>query len=561
MAEIATLTLMSGGQDRVESSFVTNDSPPVKILLSDDGEEIGSSAYTFGVEFCTHDCPVLAFTRINALKIDPGAGDASWMVASSFGMALKLVTGPITFATVEQAVFAVRRLGHALALSISESATHGSGATTLEQLSSRWRDPQDPFAAEFRSLRPQSLQSPQFASWQEVGQQLGRTNIDIGMNVNAALLRYVNNAQNWEDYLGSTIVCVSRGDRECGYVGRVNMPMTLAGYFLYMAKVRLPHADRWIEGASLGQSGLEEQVTDWFWNSLLASACNRYMLGVFGAETLVTRGIATEMRNIDPNEMKYNDLRAVALLYLIANKALCGALAALSAPSYIAKQRSAWRNRPADLPVKDVPVEDDTAEPASDEATCADQISSPEWIGYYDSLMDLTGSWFTAALREVLGCEEFTPGFCRAVAFELRAQVDISVWHSTLKQQLMFCEESRWDTLFTDRGAGWDDLRQHRWKPLVLQIARIERAIAGELDAFADWRERFPERPAWEYGSPRRCVDCPPAESLVPPEWEARFEKITAAIPNPEIDAWTYLVERRIDRIGKSDLGEPIATG
>jgi hypothetical protein len=545
----------------VASSFATNDSPPVKILLSEDGEQISGSVYTFSIEFCTHDCPVLAFTRINALKID--AGDAPWMVASSSGMVLKLVTGPITFETVEQAVSAARRLAQALALSISGSTTHASGAITLEQLCSRWRDPHDPFAVEFRSLQPQSQGSPQFLSWQEVGKQLRRDNIDIGMNVSAALLRYANNAQNWEDYLGSTVVYADERDRERGCVARVNMPMTLAGYFLYMAKVRLPRADRRIEEASVEQSrGVEGQVTDWFWNSLLASACNSYMLRVFGAETLATRGIATGIRNIDPNGMKYNDLRAVAFLYLIANKVLGGALAALSAPSYIAKQQSAWRNRPTDVPVKDVPVEDGTAEPASGAATCTGQISSPEWTGYYDSLMDLTGLWFRAALREVLGCEEFTPGFCRAVAFELRAEVDISVWHSTLKRQLMFLEESRWDTLFTDRGAGWDDLRQHRWKPLVLQVARMERAIAEELDAFAEWRERSPERPSWDYGSPLGCADRPAVDPQVTPEWEARFETITGAIPNPEIDAWTYLVERRLDAdIDKSDLGEPVTAG
>jgi hypothetical protein len=163
--------------------------------------------------------------------------------------------------------------------------------------------------------------------------------------------------------------------------------------------------------------------------------------------------------------------------------------------------------------------------------------------------MDLTGSWFRAGLREVLGCEEFTPGFCRAVAFELRAEIEISVWHSALKRQLLFLEESRWDNLFADRRGDWDDLRQHRWKPLVLQIARVEQAIAGELDAFAEWREQCPERPAWDYGSPISRAERPLADPLVAPEWEARPETLTAAIPNGEIDAWTYLVERRIDKV------------
>jgi hypothetical protein len=532
---------MSRGQGQVATSFATNDSQPVRILLSDNGEEISGSVYTFSIEFCTHDCPVLAFTRINALKIDLGSvGAAPWMIASSSGMVLKLVTGPMTFATIKQAVSAARSLAQALALSISGSATPGSGAVTLEQMCSRWRDPGDPFAAEIRSLQPQSQGSPQFVSWLEVGKQLKRENIDAGMNVSAALLRYANNVQNWQEYLGSTVVCAGVRHRERGCVLCLNVPMTLAGYFLYMAQMRLPRVDRGIEEAPGEESGgLEQQVTDWFWNSLLASTCNRYMLRVFGTETLAERGIATDIRSIDPNGMKYNDLRAVALLYLIAYKALSGS-------SYIAKQRSAWRNRPAD-----VPVEDDTAEPASSDAPGA---ASPEWAEYYDSLMDLTGSWFRAGLREVLGCEEFAPSFCRAVAFELRADIDISIWHSTLKQQLMFLEESRWDNLFADRSGRWDDLRQHRWKPLVLQIARVERAIAGGLDGFAEWREQCPERPAWEYGSPLRWAERPQADSLLAPEWEARFETITAAIPNGEIDAWTYLVECRIDNLDSPNL-------
>ena len=528
------------------TSFATNDSQPVRILLSDNGEEISGSVYTFSIEFCTHDCPVLAFTRINALKIDLGfVGAAPWMIAGSSGMVLKLVTGPLTFATIKQAVSAARSLAQALVLSISGSATPGSGAVTLEQMCNRWCDPGDPFAAEFRSLQPQSQGSPQFASWLDVGKQLKRENVDVGMNVSAALLRYACNAQNWEEYLGSTVLSAGERHRERGFVSRMNMPMTLAGYFLYMAQVRLTRADRGLEQAPAEESGgLEQRVTDWFWNSLLATVCNSYMLRVFGAETLAERGIATDIRSIDPNGMKYNDLRAVALLYLIANKALSGALAALSAPSYIAKQRSAWRNRPPD-----VAVGDDKAEPASTDAPCPDQIHSPEWSEYYDSLMDLTGSWFRAGLREVLGCEEFTPGFCRAVAFELRAEIDISIWHSTLKRQLMFLEESRWDSLCADRRGGWDDLRQHRWKPLVLQIARVERAIAAELDAFAEWRERCPEQAAWDYGYPMRCAERPLADPLVSPEWEARSETITSAIPNEEIDAWTYMVERRIDNM------------
>ena len=545
------------------TSFATNDSPQVSIAVSDDGQQIGSSIYTFDIEFCIHDCPVLAFRHIDVLKIDPeAAGAAPWTVTSSSGVALKLVAGPIAFATVLEAISAARRLTQALASSISGSATPPSegitgAAITLDQLRTRWLDPQDPFTVAFRSLQPQGQMSPQFAACGEVGKQLRRENIDPGMNVSAALLRYFNNSHEWEDYLGSTVICA--GPEE--HLALVNSPMTLAGYFLYMAKVRLPRADRAIEDVPAEQSGLEAQATDWFWNSLLASACDSYMLRVFGAEGLESRGIASGIRNIDPNKMKYNDLRAVALLYLIANKVLCSALASLSAPTYMAKQRSAWRNRPADVSVEDTSVEDNTAqpatqEPAKEDAICAGGIHSPEWTGYYDSLMDLTGSWFRAPLREVLGCEEFTPGFCRAVAFELRAEVDISVWHSTLKRQLMFLEESRWDTLFADRAARWDDLRQHRWKPLVLQIARVERAIAAELDAFAEWRERSPDRPAWDYGSPLGCADRPEVDPTVAPEWEARFETITSAIPNADIDAWTYLVERRIDN---SDPGEPVA--
>ena len=201
------------------TSFATNDSQPVRILLSDNGEEISGSVYTFSIEFCTHDCPVLAFTRINALKIDLGSvGAAPWMIASSSGMVLKLVTGPMTFATIKQAVSAARSLAQALALSISGSATPGSGAVTLEQMCSRWRDPGDPFAAEIRSLQPQSQGSPQFVSWLEVGKQLKRENIDAGMNVSAALLWYANNVQNWQEYLGSTVVCAGVRHRERGCV-------------------------------------------------------------------------------------------------------------------------------------------------------------------------------------------------------------------------------------------------------------------------------------------------------------------------------------------------------
>lgn len=527
------------------ASFATNDSPPVRIFLTDDGEDIRGNVYEFSIGFCRHDCPVLAFNNVDALKIDSGTDPATAVkVASDTGMELKLVTGSMAFATIEQAIAAERRLAQALAHSIEGTAPSGTAAITLEQMRSRWCDPLDPLAVELRSLCPQGAGSAQFVSWQDVGKQLTTTHIDNGMNVNAALLRYANNAQDWEQYLGSTVLCRDQRDGNRGYIEQVNMPMTLAGYFLYMARVRLPQTDKGMEEATDGKAdgvSPEQQVTDWFWNSLVASACNNYMLRVFGLETLAKRGTASDIRDIDPSTMSYNNLRAVALLYLIATKALSGGLAALSDCAHAGQQRNAWMHARGNGQVGG-----NTGEESIDDAPREGRIDSPEWAEYHESLMGLTGSWFRAALQEVLGCEEFTPGFCRAVAFELRNDSEISIWHSTLKRQLLTLEEPRWDGLFADRKGAWDDLREHRWKPLVIQIANVERAIADELETLAEWREQNNDVPGWEYSSRVGLADRT-MNDAAETDWEARPETMAAAIPNEEIDAWTYMVERRIE--------------
>jgi hypothetical protein len=530
----------------VGNTFATNDSPPVAIFLTDDGEDIRGNVYTFDIGFCTHDCSVFAFTNVDVLKINPGTEAAPvWRVASDSGMVLKLVTGPMSFATIDQAFAAEHQLAQALALSMEGTASPTFDGITLELMRSRWCDPLDPFTVEVRSLCPQSAVAPQFASWLEVGRQLTGKNADKGMNLIAALHRYLNNDRDWEQYVGATIVGRGQRDWDGRYMTQVNMPMTLAGYFLYMAKVRLPRTDKGLEDAALeehdGNASPEQLVTDWFWNSLVASACNNYMLRVFGAETLAERGIAADIRDIDPSGMSYNNLRAVAFLYLIANKALRGALAALSDLAHARQQRSVWRHRP-----KDARVGDDLAGDECKDMPREGYIYSPEWAEYHESLMDLTGSCFRAALQEVMGCEKFTPGFCRAVAFELRNDVEISVWHRTMKRQLMMLEDPRWDGLFADRKGTWDDLREHRWKPLVIQIARVERAIAEELETFAQWRERCPELAAREYGSPQQRAELPVVDPAAVPAWEGRPERMAAAIPNEEIDAWTYMVERLI---------------
>ena len=45
------------------------------------------------------------------------------------------------------------------------------------------------------------------------------------MNVSAALLRYANNVQNWEEYLGSTVVCA--GEQ---FFGALRTAMATCGY-------------------------------------------------------------------------------------------------------------------------------------------------------------------------------------------------------------------------------------------------------------------------------------------------------------------------------------------
>jgi hypothetical protein len=101
---------------------------------------------------------------------------------------------------------------------MEEAASPTLAGIALELMRSRWCDPLDPFMVELRSLCPQSAGAPQFASWLEVGRQLTGKNVDRGMNLIAALHRHLNNDEDWEQYVGATVIARGQRDWDGGYM-------------------------------------------------------------------------------------------------------------------------------------------------------------------------------------------------------------------------------------------------------------------------------------------------------------------------------------------------------
>jgi hypothetical protein len=530
----------------LERTFRTKDSSPVAITIASGGEQIENNTYDFAIEFCTHDSSVFAFTHVPVMEV--GVRQACWTVETGSGNVLALVTGPNVFPRVKEAYAAKEMLAGALASSmkVSPSGAETLAALTLEELRNRWAGPQCALQAAADLMYGPGILTLAYNSWNEVAARLTERNVDDGINIKAALLRMARNQGNWDAYVGSTVLCRSDKDWGVGYVSRVTMPMTLVGYFVYVAKVKLPRSDSRIEEIveldeieNTGNRALGRRVTTWFWSSLIAGVCNSYVQRLIGADNMAISGIAPDVCDIDPDGMTFGDLQGVAFLYLIASKTLTGALGALSEPAQGKLQKIAWEGRSTE-------GMGEQAGKSYQELLMAQGVTSTEWVEYHSTLKDLTGLWFKGTLQQVMCCEGFTPLFCRRIAVELRDHTKGSVWRRGLKERLQMLEEPRWDNLYDNRKGFEDDLREHRWMALVEQIAIVEDAIADEMDQFADWCELYPTRASYEYAY--SLAEQPERRSLrygEGPKWEGRYETMADAIPNEAIDRWTYPVEHR----------------
>ena len=517
--------------------FTTSDGRSIDIAKG--GEQLPNNTYGFELEFCTHDSSVFTFTHVDVAKlaVDRNGGPArggqtaEWKIETDSGNVLELVTSPIEFPTTEAAYAAKAQLASALTRSVSpaqvsdaviNAVTFGAWRQTLLDL---LRDA----VPSCYPGPPKVTLNPQ--SWNDVGRQLTLENVDDGINIKAALLRWAANQNTWDEYVNATVLCRSEKDWGVGYSSQVNMPMTLAGYFLYVVTTKLPRANARIQDIVLVQgidtvadSTLYQRVTVWFWSNVIADMANVYATALFGRPM--------DVRSVDVSAMNYLALRAEAFSYLLAHKVLTGALGALSETPQLMLQTLAWQQQSTEAMVTDGPA-------SYQELLRSANITTTAWNEYHSSMKDLTGLWFKAALMDVADKEALGAEVYSRLGDVLLAQQG-RAWGETLSAYVAAMRSRRWDRLWKKRDGYADDLETLDWRQLHASLTAVEAALGRTLKDHGTLLSRGEAR---GFTLPPRS-ERPFLHYAQAPAWEGRYDTMVASIPR-EPDGTTYLIEHR----------------
>lgn len=510
------------------------------IVIEKGGEQLPDNTYGFELEFCAHDSSVFAFTHVDVATLavtinggkQPGGQSAEWKIETDSGNVLELVTSPIQFKTTADAYAAKDALALVMTASVSPALVSQVviNAVTFLQWAQAIGNPLLSGIRQYCYAGQLQLDIA-FKDWEDVGDQLTLENVDDGINIKAAKKRWWDNLATWHDYVGATVLCRSEKDWGVGYSSQVNMPMTLAGYFLYVVTTKLPRANARLQDIVLAQgidtiadSTLYQRVTTWFWSNIIADMANVYATGLFG--------VPMDVRKVDVPGMTYLQLRAEALAYLVAQKVLTGALGALSETNQLKLQTLAWQQQSTEAMVSDGPAS------YRDLLRSAD-ITTTEWNEYHSSMKDLTGLWFKAAVMDVVVKEQLGAEAYIRLGDVLLAQRG-QAWGQTLEAYVREMRARKWDRLWRRRDGYADDLETLNWRQLLESLQVVEAKLGAWLKGYG---EILAKGGALQFQLPDRKERKFLHYAEAPP-WEGRYDTMISAIQRPE-GAWTYLIEHR----------------
>jgi hypothetical protein len=548
------------------------------IFIEKGGEDIPNNTYGFEIEFCTHDSSVFTFTHVDALQcgfaplgltplqveaLVTGTGEAlstipqpnspAWKIESDSGNVLELVTPPLHFPSVSDAqVFRTELAGILRARFQDAPLPEDQGRPIKAFLLGEWlgrvREP-------LQTLMKKSLPNAgllQFharvAPWVEVGRQLNQENVDDGINIPAARMRHALNQHDWDNYVGSTVLSRSEKDWGAGYSSQLNMPMSLAGYFLYARQKyekswrRFRALESWFgdpdgahAAAESSDTALRKNVTTWFWRSILWSALDAYVRLLKPGST----GVDWTPTNVQSWDIQM--VTRLAFLYLMGSKILTGAMGSLSEPDQLKMQEYAWFSNSTAVMATDGPAEERVLREAMSKFLNAPLELKRDWLEYHSAMKDLTGLWFKASLFDVILCENMNPLFLTGVGEMLR-QPNQSVWPAIIHRYLRFVKSDNWNRAMDKVRPGYvDDLEELDEASLITAIQRVEIDLGKALCDVDGWKKLAmnPDRATRKF---LHYAEAPP--------WEGRYDTMYKPIaPNPQKlgDPWTYLVEHRFN--------------
>jgi hypothetical protein len=513
------------------------------IVIAKGGEQLLNNTYGFELEFCTHDSSVFAFTHVDIATVqvhfnggaEKGGQTIDWKVETDSGNVLELVTTPINFPTTAQAYTAKDALAKIMTASVSplKGSANDVRAVTIRNWANALSQPLSGVVGTY--CYPGSpFVNVVFKAWSDIGKQLTLENVDDGINIKAAKLRWADNQISWTDYVGATVICRSEKDWGVGYSSQVNMPMTLAGYFLYVVTVKLPKAKARIEDIirvhhldTVGDSTIYQRVTVWFWSNIIADVANAYATALFGKPM--------DVRDVKVGGLNYLELRALALAYLVAQKVLTGALGRLSETNQLKLQEVAWDQQSTEAMVTDTPV-------SYKQLLQSANITTTAWNEYHSSMKDLTGLWFKAALMDVVDKEDLGQAVCVGLGDALLAQPG-KAWEGALTDFVGQMTSKRWNRLWRKRDGYADDLEALDWKQLWESVKVVEAELGTFLKHYGNNLPQFGHPPRFQLPPARDRKFLHYAEA---PAWEGRYDTMVSAIQRPSPDfAWTYLIEHR----------------
>lgn len=500
-----------------------------QIVIVEGGEQIVPNTYGFEIEFCSHDNSVFMFTHVDVMAVastingfEGTAGDhrEEWKIETDSGCVLELVTKPIKFNTVNAAYEFKEGLARSLAKSVDQPNKRVPRLIKAVSLQ-HWRDN---IGICLRETFQGRVRFDQFKvkDWHEVGDQLNPNNVDDGINIPAALMRHQINADAWDTYVYDTVLSRSEKDWGRSYSSQVNMPMTLAGYFLYSKKkyedsdVRYKNIKAKKFPETWSDSTLQKNVETWYWRSVIWEVFELY------ADQVCGFGILKKDR-----EWNLKQVNALGLLYVMTSKILTGALGALSEPNQLKLQFYAWNMQSTQSYATGSPVEERKLKNLLGDVNM-------NWLEFHSSLKDLTGLWFKASLFETIDRESPAKEWMDRVAQVLNGDKG-NFWKAVSDKYKDIMGSDEWEDLYDERGNFSEELEELDWTVLIGKIKEVEVSLAeylGRPVIAQKWRT-LPEKRAF--------LDYEHA-----PPWEGRFDTMYAPIA-PVRNSWLYLVEHRFN--------------
>lgn len=530
--------------------FTTSDGRVISIDKG--GEQIENNTYGFEIEFCTHDSSVFAFTHVDVaevmMKFAKRDEIEKWKIETDSGNVLELVTTPLRFNSTGDAYKARDIIIKTLYESVSP---HEKSQTEVNALTfGQWGPQVRPALGAVASVCYNPVVFGDLAKidivkldWEAVKTKLTQENVDDGINIKAALLRFLMNRNRWYDYVNDTVLCWSEKDWGRRYSSQVNMPMSLEGYFLYVVSRKLPRAlarmERIKSVTDLGELGdltLQQRVTTWFWLSLLADVCNMYLANV-------TDGKVSQIRALDAAAVKMlslADLKFISFVFVMTSKILTGALGSLSEANQLGLQAVAWTRQSTQAMVEDKPA-------SYEELLRSLGIQTTAWLEYHSSLKDLTGLWFKAALEDVMAKELMIPIDFYKKLSKILTDDKGQAWNVLIDGYVRIIKSKEWEALWENREGYSEDLEELKWDELKAAIVKVEAALAAKLENFAGWLEILGpsrERAASWFMLPDRKLRPFLHYSSAPP-WEGRYDTMYPAIRVGDTPFWRYLIEHR----------------